>query len=291
MELLTAMEKLNKDIKTASISLSDAECRYLVDLYYSMQEYRKRSANQCRRLETTPDGEPHETLRFFSDNFALLERNIKSVLDSYTKSKPIGQWLHSLTGIGPVIAAGLIANIDIKKVQTAGQIQAFCGLDPTKKWEKGKIRPWNASLKCLCWKLGESFVKVSNNEKDVYGKLYKIRKAYEQEKNENGDYAEQARHKLETVKIGKDTDAYKYYSEGKLPPAHINERSKRWAVKYFLSHYFEVAYILEHNKLPPRPYAIDILKHAHYVAPPNLGILNDYGVDREILKIYNIDGE
>lgn len=266
---IEALKKLTKDVKVASLTLTDQEARYLVDTYYQMQEYRKRSANQCRKLETTPDGESHETLAFFAGNFDTLEKQIKSVLDAYTTSKPIGRWLKSICGIGPVIAAGLMAHIDIKKVQTAGQIQAFAGLDPTRTWNKGEVRPHNLKLKTLCWKIGQSFVKVSNNEADVYGKIYKQRKEYETAKNERLEYQEQAKQKLEKFKIGKDTDAYQYYVQGKLPPAHIQQRCERYAVKIFLSHLFEVWYEMETGEKPPKPYALAILNHAHEIQKPN----------------------
>ena len=94
----------------------------------------------------------------------------------------------SITGIGPVIAAGMIANIDIKKCQTAGAIWKFAGLDPTVEWKKGQKRPWNADLKTLCWKLGQSFLKVQSNSNAFYSRLYLERKEYETEKNEKGDY-------------------------------------------------------------------------------------------------------
>lgn len=268
-QTLEVLQKLSKDIKQAGVSLTTAECRYLVDLYYQMQEYRKRTDNQCRRLDTTPDGEPHETIAFFAQSFDTLENQIKRVLESYAKSKEIGKWMLSITGIGPVISAGLMAHIDIKNVETAGQIQAFAGLDPTRQWNKGEVRPHNAKLKTLCWKIGQSFVKVSNNDKDVYGKIYQIRKAYEQEKNEAGEYTEQARIKLEKTKIGKDTEAYKWYSIGKLPPAHIQQRAERYAVKIFLSHLFSVWYEIDRGVKPPKPFAIAILNHAHEIPIPN----------------------
>ncbi len=269
MDELTVLQKLSRDLKKAGEVLSDQEARFLVDTYYQMQDYRKRSDNQCRRLDTTPEDEPHELLAFFATSFRTIEQQIKSVLHEYAKSKPIGQWMLSITGIGPVITAGLLAHIDITKVETAGQIQAFAGLDPTKKWEKGQIRPWNAQLKTLCWKIGQSFVKVSNNDKDVYGKIYKVRKEYEQAKNELGDYADQAANTLAVKKIGKDTDAFGYYSKGQLPPAHIQARAERYAVKIFLSHLFSVWYELDRGEKPPKPYAIAILNHAHEVPIPN----------------------
>ena len=35
---ITALTKLTKDVKTASILLTDEEARYLVDTYYQLQE-------------------------------------------------------------------------------------------------------------------------------------------------------------------------------------------------------------------------------------------------------------
>ena len=277
-ETFRVFEKINKDVKAAAATLNDQEARYLVDTYYQFQEQRIRATNQCRALATTPDGEPHETLKFFASNFAIIEQDLKKVLEEYAKGTPIGQWLLSICGIGPVIAAGLIANIDITKVQAAGQIQRFAGLDPTSVWEKGQKRPWNAKLKVLCWKIGQSFVKVQNNEKDIYGKLYVERKRYEQEKNERHEYADQAKAKLENCRIGKETDAYKWYSQGMLPPAHIEQRAQRWAVKIFLSHLFEVWYTMYHNERPPKPYAIAQLGHAHKIEPPKVDEINQFVV-------------
>jgi hypothetical protein len=190
----------------------------------------------------------------------------------------------------------LSAHIDITKAPTVGHIWRFAGLDPTSRWEKGEKRPWNASLKVLCWKIGESFVKVSNHEKDFYGHLWRERKELETGKNENGDYVGQAREKLERFNIGKGTEAWLWYAgclsreaaveirtspaekrmgltkklAGEpesgirmLPPAHVHARSKRWVVKLFLAHWHHVAYELHYGTEPPKPYAITQLHHAH----------------------------
>lgn len=126
-------------------------------------------------------------------------------------------------------------------------------------------RPWNASLKVLAWKIGESFVKVSGNPNSLYGRLYVQRKQEEIEKNDKGVFAEQARIILTRKKIGKDTEAYKAYIEGKLPPAHIHARAKRYATKMFLAHYFEALYWITYGKEPPLPYAIEHLGHVHNI--------------------------
>lgn len=264
---LEPLTKIKKDVKIAAATMTDDEARYLVDTYYQMQDQRIRADGQVRSIVKSDKYEPHETLSYVSDQANMLENQIKGALGHYVRGKEIGRWLLSIVGIGDVLAAGLLAHIDIKKAKTAGAIWRYAGQDPTLEWKKGEKRPYNASLKTLCWKIGESFVKVSNNENALYGKLYKERKAIEIAKNEAGEFAEQAKAKLEKYKIGKNTDAYKAYSVGKLPPAHIQARAKRYAVKIFLSHLFDTWYRIEYNEAPPKPFAIAILQHAHMIEP------------------------
>lgn len=250
-----------KDIRAAASVMSDDEARYLVDYYYIMQEDRKRFNNQ----ERTMAEQPNMLLTFFSEQATSAEETIKKALDDYTDSRPIGRWLKSIYGIGPVIAAGLIAHIDIEKAPTAGHIWSFAGLDPTKTWEKGEKRPWNASLKTLTWKVGQSFMKFSGSEKCRYGKLYIERKQYEVARNDSGGNKEIAANLL--PKFSKSTDAYKHLLGGKLPPAQIDARARRWAVKIFLSHLQAEWYQLHYGKPAPMPFAIAILGHAHVIQP------------------------
>ena len=66
----------------------------------------------------------------------------------------------------------------------------------------------------------------------------------------------------------KTTEAYKAYIKGKLPPAHIQARSTRYAVKLFLSHLHEVWYKHEFGKNPPNPFALEHEGHVHKIEPP-----------------------
>jgi hypothetical protein len=156
----------------------------------------------------------------------------------------------------PEVLLGMSKNKETGKVTRASLIKAT------------SLRPWNASLRTLCWKVGESFVKVCNKDTAIYGNLYTERKVKETKMNEDGLFKDQAKQKLETCNIGKDTDAYAAYSQGMLPKAHIHSRAKRYAVKIFISHYHHWDYFLTFDKLPPKPFAIDILKHAQLIAPP-----------------------
>ena len=260
--------RLTKDLKEASRTLSRDEARYLVDAYYMMQRDRIRTNAQVRTQ--VDSGEPHAVLAWLSANTHMLEGQIRRALDAFSDADAVGRWSKGIVGIGPVIAAGLIAHIDIEKAPTVGHIWRFGGYDPTVCWEKKTARPWNASLKTLFWKIGESFVKVSGHERDVYGKLWLQRKAIEIARNHAGDFADQARMALETKRYRADTTAKKAYEDGRLPDGHIHARAKRWAVKLFLSHWHHVAYLSRFGIPPAKPYILtEHGGHAHQIMPPN----------------------
>lgn len=262
---LEPIARLTKDIATAARTLSQAEARFLVDAYYQMQENRIRADAQVRAL--TESHEPHAVLNWLAKQSESLENQVKRALARYAESDKLGEWALSVKGIGPVITAGLLAHIDIAKAPTVGHIWRFAGLDPTMTWEKGKKRPWNASLKTLCWKIGKSFVMVSKQEDAVYGRIYRERKEYEIRRSEAGELKEQAAAMLERKKFGKDTQARGHYEAGHLPPAHLEARAKRYAVKLFLAHYHEVGFTLMYGKPPPLPYPIAHLGHVHKIEP------------------------
>ena len=257
---------LTRDLKASAATLAPAEARYLVDAYYTIQEDRIRAGGQIRAMNES--GEPHAVIVWLGENTARLEMNIRKALDAYTMTRPAGVWMRSITGIGPVIAAGLLAHIDIEKAPTAGHIWSFAGLNPDVRWGKGEKRPWNARLKVLCWKLGESFKKVSGNESDVYGKIYRERKALELERNSTGAFAAQAAESLATRDI-KDKELKATYLAGFLPAGRLDLRATRYAVKLFLAHLHHVLFELRFDSPPPKPYVVEHLGHAHIIGPPN----------------------
>lgn len=320
----TPLQKLNRDIKSAALKMSRDEARFLVNLYYTMQEHRIATTSQARSLGSS--AEPHEAISFFSSQAELLEGQVRSVLDSYSKGSQLGLWARSQKGLGPVLTAGLLAHIDIAACPSYGNVWAFAGLVPTQKWlgregaarsvaetytkgtplveavaalaakhnrnaeslmrmatkqKDGSVvalskervtaalarRPWNADLKKLCWLLGESFVKVSGRDDAFYGLKYAERKAEEVQRNDAGEFVQHAAQALAEKNYGKDTEAYKAYITGKLPPAHIHARAKRYSVKLFLSHFWQVG--REILGLPvPAPFPITHLGHVHFIPPP-----------------------
>lgn len=263
-----AIQKLTRDLRKAATQLGVREARYFVNTYYDLQDYRIASANQQRKL--LEGQEPSEFMGWLNDNLDVLERQIHGMLDKWSGAQHMGIWARNIVGIGPVISSGLLANIDITRAPTVGHIWRFAGLDPTRKWVKGEKRPWNASLKRLCWLTGESFVKVSGKENDIYGKLYLERKEYEWKNNESGHLAEQAVERAREAKLRKkklEPELLAMLEGGKLPQKALHERAKRWAVKLFLSHWHAEAYRHHFGTEPPLPYPIAILGHAHIISP------------------------
>lgn len=350
-------EKLSKDVKQAAATMNLTDVRIAIDMYYQAQRDRIRAGNQARAHSQT--GDPHAVVDYLSNNLHIMEGEIKKVLQAYVENQRAGVWLKSITGIGPVLAAGLLTyispvNRDGTPKEYAGHIYSFAGLNPNIVWEAGQKRPYSVSFKTLCYKIGESFVKFQNHKKDHYGQYYARRKRLEWQRNLAGDFAGQANAKKTSV--GQTTDAYGWYSgaydpvlvqwcltkvaptntndedaghdtdEAKtaddkgsrfltiadaqaifakqtngakllkaeeklleaglegfreyqfqgvpmLPPAHIHARSRRVAVKLFLSHAFEIMYRLHWGVLPPEGYAQAVLKHGNYIPPPNLHLL------------------
>ena len=270
---LDPIERIKRDMRAAARTLSDQEARFLVDYYYICQEDRKRAFNQERAL--TESDEPHDIITWFANQASYLEKTVKSVLDVYTQGHVMGAWMRQTVGIGPIISAGMLAHIDIEKAPTVGHIWRFAGLDPTSHWEKGKKRPYNASLKTLCWKAGDSFRKFSGPKTPFcfYGEIYKERKAYEIERNERLGNPRDVAKALE--KVGKNTEAYQYLIEGKLPPGQIDARARRYAVKLFLSHLHGAWYEEHFRRPPPLPYPIAHMGHAHMIESPTNPIERD----------------
>lgn len=247
---------IDKIIKT--YELKKEQIAEGVELYYDSQKLRIMHANKLRS-----EGES-ELATWFFKWLGLGEKVLHKKLENWVKgpeSSEETKWALSQDGIGPIIAAGLAAHIDVERARTVSSLWRFAGLDPTAdKKVKGKKLQYNARLKTLCYKLGESFVKVSAKEGARYGILYAEFKREELERNESGRYALAAQREL-AAKNFKKPEIKKLLESGKLPDGHLHSRAKRRAVKIFLQHYWlkaREARGLEINE----PYAMGILKHS-----------------------------
>lgn len=166
-------------------------------------------------------------------------------------------------------AAGLL-EVSVRDVYAAIFPQFDCALTATQADDMAKMlarRPWNAEFKVLCWKIGDSFVKVSGKENAFYGRLYRERKFREVERNDAGEFAGAAAEKLRTSKI-QSAELRTSLESGRLSAGHVDARARRWVVKLFLAHFLQV--LRESNGLSVRePYPVDFQGHAHIIEPPN----------------------
>jgi len=233
----------------------------------------------------------------------------KTIMHQYASSTPIGRWLLSIGGIGPVIATGLMSYFDIYKAPVAGSFFAYAGWcgpghqyryneitgereivnysDPdfdfddlvkrTKRERRqaGEKGGWNPDLRVLLFKLGDAFIKIQNsdNPNAIYGHVYKETIARLTEKNDAGGFATKAKVELAAKKYTSGTEAYKAYSSGKLPKSHLVSMAKRYTVKLFLSHFHEVWYEYEFGKPAPNPYVLTYMGHVHKIEAPNKHII------------------
>ena len=267
------LERLNADLRTAAAALTQSEVRNTVDLFYQVQNFRIAAANIVR----SQPGEPNSISDWIFKNFQKIEKDIASAMGAFAAHYKVGQWLQSIYGIGPIISAGLLAHLEIKKAKTPGNFLSFAGMIEPKRqpWEKKQKRPWNAKLKTLVTeKMGETFVKFSGKDECVYGKLYAKRKLRLIKQNAVGCFSD---HALKRSKeVDDSTFAYQWYSgqylgkdmgedfflldlkqrgekmkkcrleAGKgtpmLPPAHLHQRATRVVAQMLLCHLHYVMY-------------------------------------------------
>ena len=126
------LNRLDRDLRSAAEYLGPEEARFLVDMYYQMQDVRIRFRNQQRQTEA--HSEPNRVITWGLENIRRAENDIKRALGSFAEAYSVGRWCLSNHGIGPVISAGLLAHLDIRNTPTVGKWWRFAGLDPSRSW-------------------------------------------------------------------------------------------------------------------------------------------------------------
>jgi hypothetical protein len=249
----------------ADLQLKNEQVSEAVELYYESQSLRIRFANKER---SEGRGELTDWFNYWLE---IGEKTMYGKLQEWVESERSSEeakWAYSQVGIGPVIAAGLAAHVDVTKADTVSAVWKFAGLAPGfDRRVKGTKLPYNGRLKVLCWKAGDSFVKVSGKEGATYGKLYSEFKAEEIRKNEAGLYKEAAARELATKRFKQEDSLTKQrLKEGKLSDAHLHARAKRKAVKLFLSHYYVIGRKARGLVVRP-PYSKTNLGHDGIIEP------------------------
>ncbi len=166
VEGLSEVQPIPKELLEEAKIFTREQALAMVGFYYSIQKVRVGTSNKISAGERGADvvAEPG-LIKFLKLDVQATEDRAERGLTNFARNNPLGQWSLQIAGVGPVLAAALLAHIDIYKAKWLGQILSFAGqLDPAHpkmQWKKGCKRPWNAQLKQICWKLGESFRKCS----------------------------------------------------------------------------------------------------------------------------------
>ena len=282
-------DKLTKLIKRITKDMSDDEIIMMIDdeTEYMDAERREKAESYREKLDKL--------------NFL---RNEMEVCDVYEEQfgeykafsvvfTEMASWITSNSNVSSWIVMR-IANLSNRKYENV--MKGLSNLIKTKKGKKSRYftksdlqsqmarPPYNLKLKTIMYLIGDSFMKRSNHPNSLYGKLYKQRKAYELYKNDRGDYAQEAANILKE-KSFRNKEVKEIYESGKLPAGHIELRARRWAVKIFISHLFEIMYMYEYNAAPPKAFPIAHLGHYDYI-PPEIPYKNYIKVPKEYYEMY-----
>lgn len=132
------MSKKTKDaLKTSIIAMNETDIIPLVREYYQWQGIRIAEDNQIRSInqryvESSSD-ENISAMEWLATDSRRRESQIKDFLQAYVESKPVGRWLMATRGIGPVIAAALLAYMNLDKAKGPnshpGDFWSYCGLN------------------------------------------------------------------------------------------------------------------------------------------------------------------
>lgn len=223
--------------------MTDTTLRILVDLREQMQKQRIGFGNRVGALERAADtgnGASEALMNRWHERFVEVERQAEAEIKAAVKDYPIYEYLCRVKGIGPMLAAQLIAMIDIGRANTVSALWRFAGYavidGERERPTKGEKLHYNARLKKVCYLVGTSFLKSNSPYRQVY-------------------------------------DSGRVYYEANRPEwtkARQHMASMRRMIKQFLCHLWMVWRELE--RLPVRPlYVEERLGHEHVSRPAEYG--------------------
>lgn len=180
-------------------------------------------------------------------------------------ARPPGAYL--LKGIGPVLAASLLAYADPRGMRSdkLSSYSRFCGLDPTADRPRpGERLPYSRWANRTYYLCSDQFVRQPGS---YYGEVYRPWKAEYERRNEAGMYEELAGQELRSRNWRRDTESRRAYEQGRLPRGRIDLRARRQAAKLFAAHVWEA--IRTRAGLPCRePWIVATDGHHEFIPPP-----------------------
>lgn len=156
--------------------MSNELLRALVDLRdRQIQKARIQFGNRVDALERGVDnGFPQQmaVAEKWAMRFQLLEEELDKDIADAVKHYAIYDYVSSLKGIGPILAAKLIAMIDIEQSPNISSLWRYAGyavIDGERERPvKGEKLHYNKRLKTTCYLIGSSFLKCGSPYREVY---------------------------------------------------------------------------------------------------------------------------
>jgi len=295
---------MGKKIPSKVTSLEAA--KLLVGTYYSLQKERIQTGNRISALvrdDIVPESDAEYLHDFMADKLMSAEEEIRSEMARWVRERPIWNYfLEDVKGVGPVIAAGIIASIgsesekygkSIERFDTISSLWAYAGLHTYEVDAKSGKRWFTSEYAAreFIKPFAQQYVDRSDKKTDVEAEITRLLKGYcwgdditverVAAKRKAGQIANWNSF-LKTLcwKIGesfvrcggryrdifddaKHADTIKHPDYSK---GHIHARAKRKATKIFLSHLWEKWREME--GLPVRePYVIEKLGHTSKIQP------------------------
>lgn len=122
--------------------MTDPILRALVDLRdRQIQKARIQFNNRLAALDNASDNSSgsgqRQTVERWLEVFAALEKELDKDIASAVEDMPIYEEMSQLKGIGPMLAAKLIAMIDIHQADTVSALWKYCGYGVGEYWVNG----------------------------------------------------------------------------------------------------------------------------------------------------------
>lgn len=215
--------------------------RVLVDARQSIQKSRIQFGNRIDAAERGKDETTSEAMDIFKrskERLEQIESDLNDGIRDLVKDNPIFDLATQVKGVGDVSLSQILVYIDINKTPTVSSLWKLAGYGVTNgvgdRLRKGEKAAFYVQLKGACARMGISLLKCRSPYADYYHEMIQ------------------------------------YYLDKGWEEKHSKIAARRRMMKLFLQHLWITWRELE--GLPTnQPYAMDILKHGHYISPQQYG--------------------
>lgn len=214
--------------------------RILVDLRQTIQKSRIQFSNRLSAIDRGTDSGDGALYERYHERFEAIEKALDKDIAALGSKEPIIDLMTEVRGVGPLLAAKVVSQIDIARPQSVSALWRYAGFGVVEgkreKPVKGEKLHYNRTLKTACYLVASSFLKSNSPYRALYDRS---RERYEQTRPD-------------------------------WTKLHRHHAAMGYMVKIWLSHVWETWRTLE--GLPVRDaYANSYLEHPSHYTPQEFG--------------------